>query len=676
MAKPFIVPDSQEPGFSYVVRHPDYPSGVLPDISECERQTLYDLFLRWVHEDPSGNCMGTRAFDPDAKKLGDHYTWISKADAEIFVNIYGSGLDSIFGKYTDKSPGQQAPVAIYAANRAEWHLTEFAIYRGNRYFVSLYDTLGTDSVKYVLNHSEIEVLVCSIDKVERLLNLKEQAPLLKVIISMDRLDGPAKNVIASEVSQDIVSKLKDRANSLGIVLTDIDAVVAIGKENPTTAHPPMPEDTCSITYTSGTSGNPKGVVTAHQQFTNTANGVARADPVDRPETFSILPLAHCFERLVTYFTLYQYGAIGYYSGKVPNLLDDLQARKPTFMGVVPRILNRVYDKISTGINSATGIKGFLARLALSQKLRANEGTSSRTHFLWDMLVFNKVKAVLGGRLYAMVVGSAPMDIHVIKFLQTVLCARIVQGFGMTESNTCGMIELIDVPPSTSCGPPRPGMSVRLRDCPEMNYLSTDQPCPRGELLLKGKSIMSGYYKDDAMTSATIKDGWLYTGDIAQINLDGTISIIDRLKNIFKLSQGEYIAPDYLQVVYERHPLISQSYIHGDSDKSSLVAIVVPDPDAFVPWAREIAEDSSAELEALSSNPQVNEALLSKLSEHGRAQKLQGFEIIRAIHIEPEAFDIDKNQLLSNTLKLKRHFAATHYREVIDRLYTQLASKTN
>ncbi|KAJ1949339.1 medium-chain fatty acid-CoA ligase faa2 [Linderina macrospora] len=673
MTKPFIVPNSQEPGYSYVVRHPDYLDGVLPGISDCARQTLYDLFLRWARENPSENGMGTRAFDSVTNKLGDHYTWISKADAEIFVNIYGSGLDSIFEEYTDKSPGQQAPLAVYSANRTEWHMTEFAAYRGNRYFVSLYDTLGVDSVKYVLNHAEIEILVCSIDKIERLLDLKEHTPMLKVIISMDSLDEPAKNLVASEVSQDTVSKLRDRAKAMGITLTDINAVVALGKGKPTSSHPPVPEDICSITYTSGTSGTPKGVISTHGQFATSANGISLVFTIEQPCTFSILPLAHCFERLSAYFTLYHFGSIGYYSGKIPNMLEDIQALKPTFIAVVPRVLNRIYDKISNVINSAPGFKGFLARLAVSQKLRANEGASSYTHFLWDLLVFNKVKMALGGRLKCMAVGSAPMDVNTTKYLQTVLCTRIAQGFGMTETNTCGMAEITCAQPSSSCGPPMPGMSVRLRDCPEMNYRSTDQPCPRGELLLKGDAIMSGYYKNEDLTKETFKDGWLCTGDIAQINPSGTISIIDRCKNIFKLAQGEYIAPDYLQIVYDRHSLVQQTFVHGDSNRSALVAIVVPDPETFVPWAQNLVGNSSAELAELSSSQQVNEALLRSLIEHGRDKKLQGFEIVRAIHIEPTPFDIDKNQLLSSTLKLKRHFAAQYYRETIDNLYDTLSA---
>ncbi|KAJ1946847.1 medium-chain fatty acid-CoA ligase faa2, partial [Linderina pennispora] len=635
--------------------------------------TLYGLFQRCVSESPADNLFGSRAFDPDTKTLGDHYTWLTKKQAAEFVDHYGSGLDHTFAQFTDKKAGEQAPIGVYSCNRAEWHLTEFSTYRGNRYFVSLYDTLGDSSVEYVLNHAEIEVLVCSVDKIARLLDLKERVPSLKVLVSMDALDGPPKNVIASETSKETISALKERAKALGVELTDIDTLVEQGRTAPTDVHPPTPTDLCSISYTSGTSGNPKGVLSTHGQFMKSANAVRLVITLVRPVTFSLIPLAHCFERLVSYFTLSKFGCIGYYSGKVPNFLEDIQALKPTLFAAVPRLLNRVYDKVSGAIGSATGIKGFLARTAVSHKLASFESSGSYRHALWDALVFNKVRAVLGGRIETLVVGSAPMDLEAIKFLQIAMCCVVIQGFGMTETNTCGMIETVEESVTNSVGRPKPGMSVRLRDCPEMNYQSTDKPCPRGELLLKGDAIMTGYYKNDELTKESFKDGWLYTGDIAQINPNGTISIIDRCKNIFKLSQGEYIAPDYLQIVYDRHSLVQQTFVHGDSNRSALVAIVVPDPEAFVPWAREIAKDSSAELEALSSNPQVNEALLKTLIGHGRDKKLQGFEIIRAIHIEPTPFDIDKNQLLSNTLKLKRHFAAQYYRETIDKLYNTLSA---
>ncbi|KAJ1944272.1 medium-chain fatty acid-CoA ligase faa2 [Linderina macrospora] len=326
---------------------------------------LSDLFLHWVRENPSENSIGTCAFDQDTNKLSDHYTWISKADTEIFVNIYGSGLDSIFEEYTDKSLGQQAPPAVYSANRTEWHMTEFAAYRGNCYFASLYDTLGVDSAKYMLNHAKIEILVCSIDKVERLLDLKEHAPMLKVIILMDSLNGQAKNVVASEVSQDMVSKLRDQAKAIGITLTDINAVVALGKGKPTSSHPPVPKDICSIAYTSGTSGIPKGVLSTHGQFAASVKSINLVFHVERPSTFSILPLVHCFEHLSAYIILYHFGSIGYYRDKILSMLKDIQALKPTFIAIVPRVLNHIYDKISNVINSAPGFSGFLAKLAVN-----------------------------------------------------------------------------------------------------------------------------------------------------------------------------------------------------------------------------------------------------------------------------------------------------------------------
>ncbi|KAJ1945410.1 medium-chain fatty acid-CoA ligase faa2, partial [Linderina macrospora] len=329
MAKPFIVPGSQEPGFSHIVRHPEFIDGTIPEIPGCAQQTLYGLFQRCVNENPADNLFGTRAFDAETLELGDHYTWLTKKQAAEFVDNYGSGLDHIFAQFTDKKPGEQAPIGVYSCNRAEWHLTEFSTYRGNRYFVSLYDTLGNSSVEYVLNHAEIEILVCSVDKIARLLDLKAQVPSLKVLVSMDSLDGPPKNVIASETSQETIDGLRERAKSLGVELTDIGSLVEQGHTNPTGAHPPTPTDLCSISYTSGTSGHPKGVLSTHGQFMKSANAVRLVISLQRPVTFSLIPLAHCFERLVSYFTLSKFGSIGYYSGKVPNFLEDIQALKPT-----------------------------------------------------------------------------------------------------------------------------------------------------------------------------------------------------------------------------------------------------------------------------------------------------------------------------------------------------------
>ncbi|ORX66939.1 acetyl-CoA synthetase-like protein [Linderina pennispora] len=605
MAKPFIVPDSQEPGFSYVIRHPDYMDG-----------TLYGLFQRCIKHDPHGNFFGTRLFDPVTRKLG-HYQWMTKYEAGQFVDEFGSGMDWLFEKFTDKK-------AV------------------DTYFVSLYDTLGADSVEYVLNQTQVEVLVCSIDKIGSLLDLKARVPSLQVIISMDSLDGPRKNIVSAGISKDSVADVKSRAESLGIALTDIIVVLQL--------------DICSISYTSGTSGHPKGVVTKHCQFMKSVNAVRLNIDLEAPVLFSLIPLAHCFERLVSYFVISRYGSIGYFSGKVATFLDDIQALKPTAMGAVPRILNRIYDSIWTSINSTSGVKKFLAKTAVTHKMGIFESNGSYKHTVWDVLVFNRVKAVLGGRMRVIVVGSAPIDVDAVKFLQIAMCCTVIQGYAMTETNTCGAMETPDEAATNSVGRPKPGLSMRLRDCPELGYLSTDKPCPRGELLMKGDSIMAGYCKNDALTAETIKDGWLHSGDIAQFNANGTVTIIDRSKDIFKLAQGEYVAPEYLQIIYERHPLVQQIFIYGDPTRSALVAIVVPDPGTFTKWARWIASDDNAGMHGLCANAHVTAALLNSLEEFGRERKLQGFELVRALYCELTPFDITSNCLLSSTFKIKRNLA--------------------
>ncbi|KAJ2014047.1 medium-chain fatty acid-CoA ligase faa2 [Coemansia sp. S85] len=208
----------------------------------------------------------------------------------------------------------------------------------------------------------------------------------------------------------------------------------------------------------------------------------------------------------------------------------------------------------------------------------------------------------------------------------------------------------------------------------MGYLSTDTPCPRGELLIRAKHVFKGYYKDPEKTKEAMDGDWLITGDIAQFEEDGNVKIIDRRKNILKLSQGEYVAIEYLETVYSRCQLIQNIFVHGDSLQSKLVAVVVPEPETFLPWARKITGDAQATVAELCGNEQVADELLAELRRLGRESKLQGFEIICSIYCEVEPFDIEGNKLLTSTFKLKRSVAKEYYRKQIDDMYRAINKK--
>ena len=221
--------------------------------------------------------------------------------------------------------------------------------------------------------------------------------------------------------------------------------------------------------------------------------------------------------------------------------------------------------------------------AINGKLHHLKDSASYTHSLWDSLVFNKMRALLGGRVQSMVTGSAPISADVLSFLKCCFACPIHEGYGQTESCAASSVTSAYDAEAGHVGGPLACVRMRLRDIPEMEYYSTDEN-PRGEICFQGNSIFHGYYKNPERTrEALTDDGWLYSGDVGMIMPNGSVKIIDRAKNIFKLSQGEYIAPEKLENVYIQSPLIQQVFVDGDSTKSWLIAICVIERDTVVKW---------------------------------------------------------------------------------------------
>ncbi|KAJ1965890.1 medium-chain fatty acid-CoA ligase faa2 [Dipsacomyces acuminosporus] len=669
--KSFLVPDSAQPGYSTIVRHPDYRDGKNPD-KHAHITTIYELFQHYVTRSPEHPFLGSRQYDTGARAFGP-YTWKTGEAVQTWVDSFGSGLDHVYSKHVVSPTASlfQQPLGIYTINRPEWLVAELGGFRSRRFSVALYDTLGADSIEYIINHAEIQVLVCSIDKIPKLLAIRDKLPELKVIISMDSFDDHGENPATLPFTVSSINVLHKWAESKSIVLLDMKQVSEMGASIPTPPSPPASSDLCTICYTSGTTGNPKGAMSSHANYIFTAKVIQAATNIHSPVHFSFLPLAHCFERSTIYAAILASGSIGFYSGDMLSILSDAQELRPTLMIVVPRLLNRVYDRISTATIYAPGLKGALARMAVSKKLKNLSDGYGNKHALWDRVFFNKIAQLFGGRLENMFSGSAPLDPDVLSFLRIAFGCNIQEGFGMTESSACATASVSGENKGGHVGAPMPGVDIRLRDVPEMSYLTTDTPCPRGEILVKGRNVFLGYYKNEEKTDEAFDDGWLITGDIGQLNNDGTLSIVDRRKNIFKLSQGEYIAPERLEVVYGRHNLVMNIFVYGDSLKSELVAVVVPDPETFVPWAQKITSNPVATLEELIKNRNAVGALLVELEKHGRESKLQGFEIIRNIHCDSVPFDIENNCLLTTTLKLKRNVATSFYRKQLDELYRQI-----
>lgn len=288
---------------------------------------------------------------------------------------------------------------------------------------------------------------------------------------------------------------------------------------------------------------------------------------------------------------------------------------------------------------------------------------------WDRLVFSKVKARVGGEVRLLTSGASPISPDVFDFMRICFGATVLEGYGLTETSCLVGLTPPGDPKTGHVGPPSPACEIKLEDIPEMGYTNADRPFPRGEICVRGPIIFQGYYKDEVNTREALDDdGWLHTGDVGMWIEGGRLKIIDRKKNIFKLAQGEYVAPEKIENVYARSPFVQQSFVYGNSLRAHLVAVAIPDPEYLLPWARErgLPKDPAE----LCRNPQVVAAVLKSMLEEGRAAGLKGFEQVAAIHLHPEPFSVE-NGMMTPTFKLKRPQAQTFFQAAIDEMYSKL-----
>ncbi|XP_018716866.2 long chain acyl-CoA synthetase 7, peroxisomal-like [Eucalyptus grandis] len=363
-------------------------------------------------------------------------------------------------------------------------------------------------------------------------------------------------------------------------------------------------------------------------------------------------------------------AVGFYQGDNMKLMDDLAALRPTIFCSVPRLYNRIYAGITNAVKSSGMLKERLFRVAFNSKKHAIL-TGRNPSPMWDTLVFNRIKEKLGGRVRFMVSGASPLSSDVADFLRVCFGCQVLEGYGMTETSC--VISCMDEGDTLSghVGSPNPACEIKLVDVPEMNYTSEDQPYPRGEICVRGPIVFQGYYNDEVQTREVIDDdSWLHTGDIGLWLPGGRLKIIDRKKNIFKLAQGEYIAPEKIENVYSKCKFISQCFVYGDSLNSCLVAVVAVDLEVLKEWAASQGIEYEA-LRQLCNDQRAREAVLAEMDDIGREAELQGFEYVKAVALVLEPFT-EENGLLTPTFKIKRSQAKAHFAKVILDMYAELS----
>jgi long-chain acyl-CoA synthetase len=470
----------------------------------------------------------------------------------------------------------------------------------------------------------------------------------------------------------LTDELKGQCDGVKIyTLTD---VINAGKENILEYPEVTPDMIAFFSYTSGTTGTPKGAMISHRNVAAGVGGAEAVLPFENGWThISYLPLAHVFERIVMLTFINAEGRYGIFSGDVRKITEDLAILKPDIFVSVPRLFNKFYDKIQAKMRAATGVKAFLANKALASKEANYESGGYFTHKMWDKLVFSKMQGALGGNVKYMLTGSAPISSDVRKFMKICFACPFAEGYGQTEGLGGQFVTDPNDPEMGHVGGPIPHVEFKLLDVPEMNYFSTDKDAdgnlaPRGEILSRSACIIPGYYKNKAKTDDTIdSEGFLHSGDIGMILPNGALKIIDRRKNIFKLSIGEYIAPDKLQEIYKTVRGVSDIFVYGDSLKSVLVAIVFSEEPELKAVASELGIEGTHE--ELTQNADINKWFVEQLLAKQKESGLKGFERIKKINISPQSFE--ELELLTTTFKIKRHVAKNHFQATLDELYVGL-----
>ncbi|RMZ83906.1 hypothetical protein DV737_g1465, partial [Chaetothyriales sp. CBS 132003] len=641
-------------------------------------QTVHDAFESSVRDSPHAPILGHRPYD-SAKKTYGPYQYIDFETLAQRRAAFGAGLVEV--NQRAGVTGSKYGVGLWMQNRPEWQIADLGLISQSLFNVSLYDTFGPQACEYIINHAELSSIVTSLPHVPILLKLKPRVPTLKLIIVVDPLEP---NNEAPELSKQTL--LKSLGEEVGLKVYSMKAVEEIGAASGRPLNPPKASDTLTINYTSGTTGNPKGVVLTHSMaIAAVSAGLCYIKSNHDDSVCSYLPLAHIFERLIEQASLWGGARIGYFHGNVLELVDDLKLIRPTSFASVPRLYNRFGGAIKAATVDAPGFKGALSRHIVQTKLANLKDAQNPTnkHVVYDRIWGRKVAAALGlDRAAGALSGSAPLDPGLHQFLSVALGTRVYQGYGLTETYATVSVQSDGDLDTGHCGGVVPCNEICLESVPDMEYTVNDKPLPRGELLVRGHSVFKEYFKNAEETKKSFtEDGWFKTGDIATIDHLGRVRIVDRRKNVLKLAQGEYCSPEKLENIYLANlNHLAQAFVHGDSVQTFLVGIFGVQPDIFAPYAskilgRKIEETDIEALQAACKDAKVVEAVQKELDRVGKKNKFAGFERVRNISLWVEPFTID-NEALTPTLKLKRPAAAKLYRGELDRLYAVALEKEN
>ncbi|CAD8177408.1 unnamed protein product [Paramecium pentaurelia] len=643
-------------GQSEIRRNVKYTNQLLT-IPEQGVMNLQDLFLKSADKYAVKQCLGSF--------IGNDFSFMTYSQVQEEAIYLGSGIKTwgLANEVNEYMNYKMKLIGVFGKNRREWVILDIANILYGYTMVPFYDTLGPDSIPFILGQTNIETMFLSADATKSLLKCKEKYKLQNL-------------VLFDQLTEELERELKNK----GYKLFRYEDVVQNGKSQIQPLAQIYPETIYTICYTSGTTGNPKGALITHANFVSAvaSTQVTDAQINENDVHLSYLPLPHVMERLIVISLLYVGAQIGFYRGD-PNLLkEDILKLRPTIFVSVPRLYNKFYDGIKAKMAEVTCLKKAFLDQAIKSKLSSLRSQATYTNSIYDK-VFEGVKQLFGGRCRLMVTGSAPIQQDVIDFLKIAVCCPILEGYGQTESSALSFSTARWDPISSHLGGPAANTEFKLVDVPEMNYTANDivtihkgekeekLAISRGEICLRGPGVFVGYYKDPQKTAEALdSEGWLHTGDIGMITEQGGVKIIDRKKNIFKLSQGEYIAPEKIESIYNRVQGVAESFVYGDSLQNQIVAIIVPQYDYIQKQANLMQIQGG--FEELCQNQKIISLFKQNIEAFGKQNQLNSLEITKLIYLEPQP--LQNLGCLTSTLKLQRHIAKQVFAKQIENLYKQ------
>nr|GLL29154.1 long chain acyl-CoA synthetase 4-like [Ipomoea trifida] len=636
----------EKPSIGPVYRSVFAKDGFPPPIDGMD--CCWDVFRLSVEKYPNNRMLGRREI---VNGKAGKYVWMTYKEVYDVVMKVGSSIRSC-------GVEQGGKCGIYGANCPEWMISMEACNAHGLYCVPLYDTLGAGAVEFIISHAEVTIAFSEEKKMPELLKtFPNAAKYLKTVVSLGK----------------VAPEQKEEFEKFGVVVYPWEEFLLLGKDKDFDLPVKKKTDICTIMYTSGTTGDPKGVMISNNSIVTLIAGVKRLlecanEALTANDVYlSFLPLAHIFDRAIEECFIHHGASIGFWRGDVKLLVEDIGELKPTVFCAVPRVLDRIYSGLQQKISTGGLVKNTMFNFAYAFKFHNMK--KGRRHYeaspLCDKMVFSKVKAGLGGRVRIILSGAAPLASHIETFLRVVACAHVLQGYGLTETCAGTFVSLpnqLDM--LGTVGPPVPNVDVCLESVPEMGYDALSS-IPRGEICVRGDTLFSGYYKREDLTQEVMIDGWFHTGDIGEWQPNGSLKVIDRKKNIFKLSQGEYVAVENLENIFGEISVIDMIWIYGNSFEYFLVAVINPNKPLVEKWAEQ--NGLAGDFESLCENPSVKEYILGELSKTAKEKKLKGFEVIKAVHLDPVPFDMERD-LLTPTFKKKRPQLLKYYQNIIDIMY--------